>query len=104
MDCWIRSFVALVVGSGLLLIGMSGCNLGEPGTSTAPPVASAPSPSLLLAKPTQAEKTEVRKTEGERTTPTQRVDTKQLTDVVKAEVKGGEATGCACGSPDDRHR
>src|SRR6202044_911082 len=32
------------------------------------------------------------KDEAEQTTPSQRVDTKQLTEVVKEEVKGGEAT------------
>jgi cytochrome c peroxidase len=90
MDRWFRSSMAFALGGGLL-IGVGGCNSGEPGSDGANPTGGSQQTSRS-DKPTPAEKAQARSTEAEQTTPTQRVDTKQLTEVVKEEVKGGEST------------
>ena len=89
MECWIRSSSAFVLG-GVVLIGSGGCDLGQQAADSGPAggasqPAQASNPSRRLRRPRP------RKTQGELTTPNQRVDTKQLTEVVKEEVKGGEA-------------
>src|SRR5438132_8113507 len=86
----IRSSVAFFLGSGLW-IGMGGCSPGE-GGGPAQPTAVSQASNPQSPKSTAAEKARAQATEGERTTPIQRVDTQQLTEVVKEEVKGGEAT------------
>ncbi len=90
MDRRFRSSLAFVLGGGML-IGVGGCNDGEPGASS-PPSAGAPQQISQATNPTAAQKAQAKKDEGENTTPTQRVDTKQLTEVVKEEIKGGEST------------
>ncbi|MGP0063951.1 MAG: cytochrome c peroxidase [Isosphaeraceae bacterium] len=90
MDRWFRSSLIFAIGGGLL-IGVGGCNSGEPGAESPKPSAG-PQQTVQSSKPTKSEKAEAKATEGENTTPSQRVDTKQLTEVVKEEVKGGEST------------
>ncbi len=90
MDWSFRSSMAYILAGGVLL-GMGGCESGPQGTNSAQS-ASGSQQTTSSAKPTQAEKAQAKKTEGETTTPTQRLDTKQLVDVVKEEVKGGESS------------
>lgn len=87
MESWYRMSRALVLG-GLLLAGSGGCDSeqgGEPGQQSGTSQPARP------ATPPQASKTQTAKSTGEMTTPTQRIDTKALTETVREEVKGGEA-------------
>jgi cytochrome c peroxidase len=88
MVCRIRSSAASVLG-GLVLILSSGCDLGQSAAESGQPGGSARA--LMSSNPGPAQKAQARKGEGEFTTPDMRVDTKQLTEVVKEEVRGGEA-------------
>jgi cytochrome c peroxidase len=90
MDRSFRSLSAFILAGGVL-IGLGGCDSGSQGTVSAQPV-SGSQQTTSSAKPTQAEKAQAQKSEGETTTPTQRIDTRQLIDVVKEEVKGGESS------------
>jgi cytochrome c peroxidase len=85
MDRWFRSSMALALGGGLL-IGIGGCNLGEPGAESGGSQQTSPS-----TKVTQGEKAGAKKAGEEQPPPAQEVDTTQLTDTVKKEFKGGEA-------------
>jgi cytochrome c peroxidase len=88
MMCRFRSTAAFLLG-GAVLIGSGGCESGEPSSGTG--ASSAAGQTVQATNPTPAQKAQTRKTEAEITTPAQRVDTKQLNEVVKEEVKGGEA-------------
>ncbi len=86
--CGFRWCAAFVLG-GLLLSGSGGCNLDqEPVESKQPGVASQES---KPSKPTAAQKAQAEKSTGELTTPDRRIDTDELSKVVKEEVRGGEA-------------
>ena len=91
MDRTFRSSMAFILAGGAL-IGMAGCDFGSQGVDTAQPVSGSQQTTSSAKPDGGAEKWQARKSEGEITTPTQRLDTKQLIDVVKEEVKGGEST------------
>ncbi len=88
MVCRIRSSAASVLG-GLILGLTAGCDSGRQAADSGQ--ASGPAQTINASNPTPAQKGETRKAQGELTTPDQRLDTKQLVDVVKEEVRGGEA-------------
>jgi cytochrome c peroxidase len=88
MMCWFRSTVAFLLG-GAVLIGSGGCEPGEPSSGTGTPTGAGQT--VKATNPTPAQKAQTQKTEGEITTPDQRLDTKSLTETVKEEVRGGEA-------------
>ena len=90
MDRSIRSSMVFILAGGVF-IGVGGCD-SEPQGRESARSAGGSQPTTSSGKPTQAEKVQTKQTEGEITTPTQRVDTKQLVDVVKEEVQGGEST------------
>ena len=76
---------------GLLLPGLTGCT-GDEGPVAEPPVVQQ---SPAVGKPASAPAQGAAGTSGGQaqvTTPARSVDTKQLTDVVKEEVKGGESS------------
>jgi cytochrome c peroxidase len=74
---------------GLVLLFSGGCESGQQAVGSRQP--DGPSRSVKASNPSPAQKAQTRKDEGEFTTPDMRVDTRQLVDVVKEEVKGGEA-------------
>jgi cytochrome c peroxidase len=91
MHRWIRSIFTLVVG-GLILLGVSGCTGDEePAGNGVQPVAQQASPALRAKSPSQGAG-QPDPGEAQVTTPARSIDTKQLTDVVKEEVKGGESS------------
>ncbi len=92
----LRSAAALALGTATM-IGSLGCDSAEMSASVGPEHSPQAGAGLVAqAKPqTQpsgpAQKAETQKSQGEITTPSQRINTKNLTDVVKEEIKGGEA-------------
>ena len=88
MDRWFRTPLVLAVGGMLAVIG--GCNSAEPEAGSAN--SSVGSSQTSQPGSSQAEKAKTKLTEADRTTPAQRVDTKQLVEVVKEEVKGGDSS------------
>ena len=90
MDRSFRSSMALIFAGGAL-IGMAGCDSGPQNVDTASPV-SGSQQTTSSGKATQAEKAQVKESEGQITTPSRSVDTSQLVNVVKSEVKGGESS------------
>jgi cytochrome c peroxidase len=88
MECWFRSSASFVLG-GLLLIGSGGCNTEEQTADSGQ--SGGPSQAANATNPSRSQKAQTQKSTGELTTPDQRVDTRQLTEVVKEEVRGGEA-------------
>jgi cytochrome c peroxidase len=85
---WFRSTAPFLLG-GAMVIGSAGCESGEPPSGAGAPAGVGQA--LQATIQSQAQKAQARKTEAEITTPAQRVDTRQLNEVVKEEVKGGEA-------------
>jgi cytochrome c peroxidase len=75
---------------GLMLLGSSGCESGQPAADSGPAGGGA-GQTVQASSPTPTQKAQTKQTQGEFTTPDQRVDTKELTKVVKEEVKGGES-------------
>jgi cytochrome c peroxidase len=91
MDRSFRSSMAFLLTGGLL-IGVAGCETSPPATGAPSPSAGGPQQTTSRTKQTHSETAQAKPTEGEKTTPTQRVDTRQLNETVKEEVKGGEST------------
>ena len=91
MHRWIRSYISHLLG-GLFLVGVAGC-AGDEGVAErdAQPVAQQTSPTVKATPPTKGVG-QPDPGEAQVTTPARSVDTKQLTDVVKEEVKGGESS------------
>lgn len=80
-------------GLGTIALGLFGCG-AEP--STAPPplsVATESAVDVAQVKPSDKPVT------GESTTPSKKIDTKEVVDVVKGDIKGGEAA--SGGTPED---
>ena len=91
MHRWIRSILALLVG-GLILTGVSGCAVDEGSAGNgAQSVAQQASPAMQAKSPSKGAG-QPDPGEAQVTTPARSIDAKQLTDVVKEEVKGGEST------------
>jgi cytochrome c peroxidase len=86
MKCGYRTAATVLLGGGLLF-GSAGCDTGLQSTESRA-VAGTPKAGQVPASGHQAP---AKQPEGELTTPSPRVDPKQLTEVVKEEVKGGEA-------------
>ncbi len=87
MICWFRLAAAFTLGS--MALGLAaGCDPGQQAGGSGQ--SQGPRPSLKSYPPT-VQKADTQKADGQLTTPDQRVDTRQLTEVVKEEVKGGEA-------------
>jgi cytochrome c peroxidase len=84
----IRWTAAAVLG-GLVLMLSAGCDSGQQAADSGQPGGA--SQTAKATDQTPAQKADTRKAQGQFTTPTPRLDTKQLTEVVKEEVKGGEA-------------
>jgi cytochrome c peroxidase len=98
MGCWIRSSVMGVLG-GLLLFGLAGCEIGDEGQAGGvPQVASnekGPGQAGTTAGQggsTAGQSSPVQKDDRGVTAPARSIDTKQLSDTVKEEMKGGEAS------------
>ena len=91
MHRWIRSLFTYLVG-GLFLLGCRAVR-GTKGSagSGAQPVAQQAAPAVK-AKPPPQGAGQPDPGEAQVTTPARSIDTKQLTDVVKEEVKGGESS------------
>ncbi len=88
MECWYRTPASIVLG-GMLLIGSGGCISDEPSSGSG---SQAGGPQTVKAtKPSPSQKAETQTPTGELTTPDRRIDTKELSKVVKEEVRGGEA-------------
>jgi cytochrome c peroxidase len=87
-----RRFIVRLGGSALavplLLAGATGCNQTGPEPATEAPKTAAPTP----APGAKGEAARTGDTTSKLVTPAREVDTKQLVEVVKEEVKGGEAT------------
>jgi cytochrome c peroxidase len=93
MSCWIRPRALALLG-GLVLSGIAGCQSGDEGptggvsqtvSSEKPPGQAGSSGSQSSAQPEQ-------KGGGGLSSPARPIDTKQLVDTVKEEVKGGESS------------
>ena len=88
---WIRPIFTYSMG-GLCLLWLSGCAGDEgPAGNGAQSVAQQAAP-VVQAKPPSQGAGQPDPGEAQVTTPARSIDTKQLTDVVKEEVKGGEST------------
>jgi cytochrome c peroxidase len=85
--CWFRLAATFTLGSLVLLLS-AGCDTGEQVVQSGQPADPA---WAKAANPSPAQKGQTQKAQGEVTTPNQRLDTTQLTETVKEEVKGGEA-------------
>jgi cytochrome c peroxidase len=88
MTCWLRSTAAIALG-GAAMLGSAGCETGQPTAETSP--SGGPSQPVQASETKTAQKGSPKKTADEVTTPTQRLDPKELTKIVKEEVEGGEA-------------
>ena len=92
MNRWVRSSVKCLLGSGLM-IGVAGCTTEEeaaalgPGQPISGQVAARAEAANLRSGLAQAQKSE-----AQLTTPARSIDTKALSETVKEEVRGGEAT------------
>jgi cytochrome c peroxidase len=93
MGWWIRSSVMGLLG-GLLLASIAGCQNGVEGQTGSPPQAGANQQPAGTAnsKGGQSAADQANKSEPNVTSPVRPIDAKQLTDTVKEEVKGGEAS------------
>jgi cytochrome c peroxidase len=92
MHRWIRSIFTQMLVS-LILFSMSGCAENEgPAGNAAEPVVAQASPVVKGTAPGQKGAGQPDPGEAQVTTPARSIDTKQLTDVVKEEVKGGESS------------
>ncbi len=92
MHLWIRSISSQLLG-GLVLLGLSGCaSDAGPADGTRQPVAQQAPPSAKPGSPAQKGAGQPDPDEAQVTTPARSIDTKQLSDVVKEEVKGGESS------------
>jgi cytochrome c peroxidase len=92
MHLWSRSSYTHLFG-GLILVGILGCaeQEGSPAVAPGPMVQQAPSAARSANLPQQGA-VQRGGDEAQVTTPARSIDTRQLTDVVKEEVKGGEAS------------
>jgi cytochrome c peroxidase len=93
MSFGIRSSVITLLG-GMLLSGISGCNGGDEGQTEGAPQANSRHLPPAAAAPggAQAGAGQATKSEPSITTPARPIDTKQLNETVKEEVKGGESS------------
>jgi cytochrome c peroxidase len=85
---WFRSAATFMLGSMVLVLS-SGCDTG--GQEVQPGQPADLAWAQKSSKPSPAQNGQAPKDQEELTTPTQRVDTGQLTETVKEELKGGEA-------------
>jgi cytochrome c peroxidase len=93
MSCWIRSSVIPLLG-GMLLGGLAGCNIGDEGRTEGTPQTVSRQQALgaLASSGAQSGSDQAKKGEPSVNTPARSIDTKQLNETVKEEVKGGESS------------
>jgi cytochrome c peroxidase len=92
MHLWIRSSISNLLGA-LVLVGLSGCAGDErAGDGASQPVAQQSPPVVKPGSPAQKGAGQPDPGEAQVTTPARSIDTKQLSEVVKEEVKGGESS------------
>ena len=92
MHLWIRSVFPHLLGC-LVLLGLSGCAGDEgPAGGAQSPVVQQTHPGAKPGSPGQKGAGQPDPGEAQVTTPARSIDTKQLSDVVKEEVKGGESS------------
>ncbi len=93
MSWWIRSSVKSLLG-GLLLVGFAGCQSGDEGQTGGAPqaVSGQQPPGPASSKGGQSAAAQTQNGGNDVTSPARPIDTKQLTDTVKEEVRGGESS------------
>jgi cytochrome c peroxidase len=92
MHLWTRSSCSNLL-CGLVLLGLSGCASNEwPGDGKSQPVAPQATSIAKPGSPAQKGAGQPDPGEAQVSTPARSIDPKQLTDVVKEEVKGGESS------------
>lgn len=92
MSCWIRSSLMGLLG-GLVLLAIAGCQNGDEGQpGNASQVVTTPSFRPGNSKGSQSAQPPAQNQGAGVSTPARPIDTKQLADTVKAELKGGEST------------